>query len=73
MTPIQYPKNDRRECAETGGVGKSSYATLLDTSFLGPATIDVASFALLPVQIGAHSGPQLRDLIDRVGAYRERL
>src|SRR6516165_5795954 len=32
----------------------------------------VASSALSPVQIGAHSGPQLRDLVDRVGAYRER-
>src|SRR5262249_4261819 len=32
----------------------------------------VASSALPPVQIGAHSGPQLRDLVDRVGAYRER-
>src|SRR6516162_1887655 len=31
-----------------------------------------ASSALSPVQIGAHSGPQLRDLVDRVGAYRER-
>ena len=32
----------------------------------------MASSALSPVQIGAHSGPQLRDLVDRVGAYRER-
>src|SRR5262249_56251499 len=31
-----------------------------------------ASSAFPPVQIGAHSGPQLRDLVDRVGAYRER-
>src|SRR5215468_9075383 len=30
-----------------------------------------ASFARPPVEIGAHAGPQLRQLVDRVGADRE--
>src|SRR5258708_14463353 len=30
-----------------------------------------ASFARPPIQIGTHAGPQLRHLVDRVGADRE--